>query len=265
MPNELLTKKSLGQHWLKDEESLRAIVKAAEVTKEDTVLEIGPGLGTLTKELVKNAHKVVAVEYDEVLASRLLSEVGGNNLIVRWQDILRFDLGELPPTYKVVANIPYYITGNLIRMFTETTSPPEVMVLLVQKEVAQRLASEPGNLSIIAVAAQLVYEVKLGKEVKAELFTPPPKVDSQIIILKKRSKPIFKDLDQKAYMRLVKAGFSSPRKKLRSSLSAGLGVDKERADELLKKAKIRLDYRAQNLSLQDWHKLYLQAQGSIHI
>jgi 16S rRNA (adenine1518-N6/adenine1519-N6)-dimethyltransferase len=262
MFDELHAKKSLGQHWLRDEESLRAIVKAAGVTKEDTVLEIGPGLGTLTKELVKNARKVVAVEYDEVLASRLLSEVGGNNLIVRHQDILRFDLGELPPKYKLVANIPYYITGKIMRMVTETTSPPETIALLVQKEVAERLAAKPGNLSISAVAAQLVYEVKLGKIIKAELFTPPPKVDSQVVIFNKRPKPLFKDLDQKAYMQLVRAGFSSPRKKLRSSLSAGLGIDKDQADELLKKAKINGDHRAQNLNLQDWHKLYLQAHGS---
>jgi 16S rRNA (adenine1518-N6/adenine1519-N6)-dimethyltransferase len=257
---DIHTKKSLGQHWLRDEPTLQAIVKAASVTKDDTILEIGPGLGTLTKELVKKARKVVAVEFDEVLAARLQSEVGAPNLIVRHQDILRYDLGELPPKYKVVANIPYYLTGNLMRMFTETTAPPQTMALLVQKEVAERLAAKAGDLSIVAVATQLVYEVKLGSVIKAEMFTPPPKVDSQVVILKKREEQLFNNLDSRAYMRIVKAGFSQPRKKLRSSLSAGLGISKEEADTLLIKCKISGDLRAQNLSLAEWHKLYKVAQ-----
>jgi len=190
------------------------------------------------------------------LAGRLESEVGAPNLIVRHQDILRYDLGELPLKYKVVANIPYYLTGNLMRMFTETLAMPKTIVLLVQKEVAERLAAKPGDLSIAAVAAQMVYEVKLGPLVKAELFTPPPKVDSQVVILNKRKKPLFADTDPRAYMRMVKAGFSQPRKKLRSSLSAGLGVNKDETDRMLKQAKISGDLRAQNLSLKDWHKLY---------
>jgi 16S rRNA (adenine1518-N6/adenine1519-N6)-dimethyltransferase len=254
--DELPAKKSLGQHWLRDEESLKAIVKAADVNKDDTVLEIGPGLGTLTAHLVKSARKVIAVELDEVLAGRLLSQVPSGNLIVRQQDILRFDLGELPSKYKVVANIPYYLTGSILRLFTETNSPPEIMVLLVQKEVAERLAAKPGNLSIIAVAAQLDYEVKLGKIVPADKFTPPPKVDSQVVVFKKRAKPLFKDLDRKLYMRVVKAGFSAKRKKLRSSLSAGLTLEKPQMDELLKKAKVSGELRAQNLSLEQWFKIY---------
>jgi 16S rRNA (adenine1518-N6/adenine1519-N6)-dimethyltransferase len=215
--DELPAKKSLGQHWLRDEESLKAIVKAADVNKDDTVLEIGPGLGTLTAHLVKSARKVIAVELDEVLAGRLLSQVPSGNLIVRQQDILRFDLGELPSKYKVVANIPYYL---------------------------------------IAVAAQLDYEVKLGKIVPADKFTPPPKVDSQVVVFKKRAKPLFKDLDRKLYMRVVKAGFSAKRKKLRSSLSAGLTLEKPQMDELLKKAKVSGELRAQNLSLEQWFKIY---------
>jgi 16S rRNA (adenine1518-N6/adenine1519-N6)-dimethyltransferase len=252
---DIQTKKSLGQHWLRDDSSLESIVAVADIDKNDTVLEIGPGLGTLTKHLVKTAHKVVAVEFDEVLAGRLDSEVGANNLIVRHQDIMRFDLGELPSNYKVVANIPYYLTGHLMRMFTETHTTPQVMVLLVQKEVAERLAAKTGQMSISAVAAQLIYEVSLGQIIKAEMFTPPPKVDSQVVIFKKREKSLFKDLDKRAFMQIVKAGFSSPRKKLRSSLSAGLSVSKDEADKILKKAKINGDLRAQNLRLEDWNRL----------
>jgi 16S rRNA (adenine1518-N6/adenine1519-N6)-dimethyltransferase len=244
-------KKSLGQHWLRDEESLRAIVKAAKLSKDDTVLEIGPGLGTLTVHLVKEVQKVVSVELDGALASKLAVQVSAGNLVVLHHDIMRFDLSELPVNYKVVANIPYYITGNILRLFTETNSPPELMVLLVQKEVAERLAAKPGEMGVIAVAAQLDYEVKLGKVIEAEKFSPAPKVDSQVVIFKKRTKPLFKDLDKKSFMRLVKAGFSARRKKLRGSLSAGLGIEKTQADELLAKAKINGELRAQNLSLQD--------------
>jgi 16S rRNA (adenine1518-N6/adenine1519-N6)-dimethyltransferase len=256
MLDELPTKKSLGQHWLRDEESLKSIANAAGIKDDDTVLEIGPGLGALTKELVKHAKKVIAVEFDEVLASRLSSEIPSLNLVVRNQDILKFDLNELPLNYKVVANIPYYITGQIIRLFTESNSLPDQMVLLVQKEVAERIAAKPGDMSIIAVAAQLEYDVGLGKIIKSEKFTPPPKVDSQVVIFKRRKEPAFKDLDKRAYMRIVKAGFSAKRKKLRSSLSAGLAMDKSQLDNILKKAKIDGGLRAQNLSLKQWHSLY---------
>jgi 16S rRNA (adenine1518-N6/adenine1519-N6)-dimethyltransferase len=126
----------------------------------------------------------------------------------------------------------------------------------MQKEVAQRIAAKPGEMSILAVAAQLEYEVKLGIVIKAEKFTPSPKVDSQVVIFKKRKEPLFKELDKRAYMRLVKAGFSAKRKKLRSSLSGGLGMDKSQTDELLKKSKINGDLRAQNLTLDQWHSMY---------
>lgn len=254
--DELPAKKSLGQHWLRDEKSLQAIVKAAKVSNKNTILEIGPGLGTLTRELIKVAHKVITVELDEVLAARLVSDLQALNLVVHNQDILHFNFSELPADYKIVANIPYYITGHLLRIITESTHQPETMVLLLQKEVAERLVAKPGDMNIIAASVQLDFETKLGMLVPAGLFTPPPKVDSQIIIFKKRSKPLFNDLDKRAYIRLVKAGFSSPRKKLRSSLAAGLMMEKGQVDELLRKAKISGDLRAQNLSLQDWHKIY---------
>lgn len=249
-------KKSLGQHWLRDEESLQAIVKAAGINKSDTVLEIGPGLGTLTRELVKDARKVVAVELDEVLAHRLNSELPVGNLLIKQQDILQFNLNELPLDYKVVANIPYYLTGNIIRMFTEASNPPKAMTLLVQKEVAERIFAKAGQMSILAVAAQLEYEVKLGKIIPAEKFIPTPKVDSQILSFKKRSKPLFNDLSKSNYMRIVKAGFAEKRKKLRSSLAAGLGMEKTQLDQILARAGINGDLRAQNLTLKQWYKIY---------
>jgi 16S rRNA (adenine1518-N6/adenine1519-N6)-dimethyltransferase len=154
MMDDLPTKKSLGQHWLRDEESLKEIVKEANISKEDTVLEIGPGLGTLTKHLVTHSKKVIAIEFDEVLANRLKSEIPNLNLVVRHQDILKYDLNQLPLDYKVVANIPYYITGSILRLFTDSTNLPTQMTLLVQKEVAERIAAKPGEMSVLAVAAQ---------------------------------------------------------------------------------------------------------------
>jgi 16S rRNA (adenine1518-N6/adenine1519-N6)-dimethyltransferase len=249
-------KKSLGQHWLKDEATLEAICEAANLQHSDIVLEIGPGLGDLTRQLVKRAGKVIAVELDEKLAKDLFNNLTADNLEVVQGDILKFDLTQLPPNYKVVANIPYYLASNLVRTLSESPSPPLVMVLLVQQEVAERIAAEPGDMGLLSVSTQLYYNPKLGPQISADLFTPPPKVDSQVIVLKKRSEPLFDNLDTKVYFRLVKAGFSSRRKKLRGSLAAGLAISKLDADAILKAADIDGDLRAQNLSLSDWHKLY---------
>jgi 16S rRNA (adenine1518-N6/adenine1519-N6)-dimethyltransferase len=249
-------KKSLGQHWLSDEPTLEAIVKAANLGPGDTVLEIGPGLGSLTRHLVQPAGAVIAIEKDEVLAKDLPKAIGASNLEVITGDILTLDLTQLPAGYKVVANIPYYLTSNLIRILSESPNPPQQMVLLIQKVVAERIAARPGQMSLLSVSAQLYYQPELGPVVAAELFEPPPKVDSQVIILKRHPKDLFKNLDTKQYFKVVKAGFSGRRKKLRGSLSAGLGINKTQADELLAKAGINGDLRAQNLSLTDWHKLY---------
>lgn len=252
----IVAKKSLGQHWLKDPAMLEAICQAGNLTKSETVLEIGPGLGDLTRQLLKLASHVVAVELDEKLADDLSQTITDPNLTVVKSDILKFDLTQLPAGYKVVANIPYYLTSNLIRVLSESPNSPEIMVLLVQKEVAERLAAQPGQMSLLSVSAQLYYSTKLGPVVDAKLFEPPPKVDSQVIVLKQRAKPLFENLDTKRYFQLVRAGFAGRRKKLRGSLAAGLDMSKPQADQLLKTAGINGDLRAQNLSLQDWHKLY---------
>lgn len=249
-------KKSLGQHWLTDEASLEAMCETAEVQPTDTVLEIGPGLGTLTELLVQQAEQVVAVEFDRQLAADLPSRVQADNLEVISEDILSFDFTSLPPDYKVVANIPYYLTSNLVRTLSETPNRPVVAVLLVQKEVAQRVAAAPGDMSVLSVTAQYYWDVGVGYDVPAELFTPPPKVDSQILILQRRDGELFPGVDTKAFFRLVKAGFSERRKKLRSSLSGGLHITKPDAEALLGKAGLDPNLRAQALSLADWYALY---------
>jgi 16S rRNA (adenine1518-N6/adenine1519-N6)-dimethyltransferase len=250
-----LPKKSLGQHWLEDEPTLKYISQAIPLSPDDTVLEIGPGLGNLTKYLVKNAGQVIAIELDEQLSANLADKVQAGNLKVINQDILRFDLTSMPPDYKVVANIPYYLTSNLLRVLSESPNPPAAMVLLIQKEVAERIVAAPGNMNLLSVSVQLYYQTKLGQIVPAQLFKPPPKVDSQIIILERHPKPPFQNLDSRKFFRVVKAGFSGRRKKLRGSLSAGLAISKDQADQLLKQAGIDGNLRAQNLDLQDWYNL----------
>jgi 16S rRNA (adenine1518-N6/adenine1519-N6)-dimethyltransferase len=248
-------KKSLGQHWLFDSKSLGAICDEAEVAPEDTILEIGPGLGPLTVELTARAKRVIAVELDDRLARELPSRVPAHNLKVVHGDILKFDLTELPPGYKVVANVPYYVTSLIIRMLLEATTPPDLAVLLVQKEVAERLAAEPGDMSILAISAQLYAEVALGPVITADKFDPPPKVDSQVVVLRRHARPLFKDLDTKSFFRVVKAGFGEKRKTLRNSLSGGLAIKKEEAEELLARANIDPIMRAEALSLEQWRDL----------
>lgn len=259
-------KKSLGQHWLHDEATLNYIADAADISADDTVLEIGPGTGTLTERLLNRGAKVVAVEKDQTLASRLQGSASQQGSALQGQplqklevvagDILKFDLSQLSAGYKVVANIPYYLTSNLLRVLSESANPPAMMVLLVQKEVAERICGEPGRMSLLAISVQLYYQPELGQVVPAKLFTPPPKVDSQVVILQRRRAPLFKDLNNQKFFQLVKAGFSERRKKLRSSLAGGLGISKDQAEELLKKAGVSPDARAQELSLKDWYKIY---------
>jgi 16S rRNA (adenine1518-N6/adenine1519-N6)-dimethyltransferase len=251
------TKKSLGQHWLKDKPTLEAICEAADLGRGDTVLEIGPGLGDLTRQLVKRAGQVIAVEFDSDLAAGLKKDLKAETLQVINQDIRKFDLTGLPIDYKVVANIPYYLTSHLIRLLSEATNQPKTVTLLVQQEVAQRIAAVPGDMSLLSVSTQFYYLPKLGPIVSAELFDPPPKVDSQLIILKRRPKPLFGDIDIKTFFQLVKAGFAGRRKKLRGSLAAGLQLSKDEADKLLISSGIDPAKRAQELSLEDWHKLYI--------
>lgn len=261
MDRQPQTKKSLGQHWLHDTDSLEAMCDAAQIVTSDTVLEIGPGLGTLTSLLVKRAKTVVAVEFDETLARTLSGRVEARNLTAIRHDILTFDLTTMPKNYKIVANIPYYLTSNLIRVISESINPPSIAVLLVQKEVAQRVASQPGDMSLLSVSAQFYWEVATGREVGAELFTPAPKIDSQILILKKRAKPLFPGVDIQTFFLLVKAGFSSRRKTLLNSLSGGLRIDKMRAGELLDTAGIEKGFRPQSLSLPQWQAIYNAAKS----
>lgn len=253
------TKKHLGQHWLHDETSLQAMCDAVNVGKGDLVLEIGPGLGTLTEKLLDTGAEVWALEYDESLIPALekkFSNYDSTKFHIEQADILQYNFNNPSPGYKVVANIPYYLTSNLLRRMCEAENHFSKSALLVQKEVAERVCAKPGDMSILSVSVQFYCNVSLGKIVPADLFTPPPKVDSQILILEFRDTPLF-DVDKYKFFRLVKAGFSEKRKKLRSSLSGGLAISKQAAEKLLISAEIDPNLRAQALSLDDWHRLYI--------
>jgi len=247
--------KSLGQHWLTDRNTLAHIADCAELNINDTVLEIGPGLGTLTSELLRRAKKVLAVEFDSELAKKLPGQFPGKNLEVIHSDILKFNLSNLPADYKVVANIPYYITSKIVQMLMIALNKPSIVVMLVQKEVAERLAAKPNKMSILSISAQAFAEVTLGDVVLAKLFTPPPKIDSQVVVLRTREISLLDTINEVDFFRVVKAGFSEKRKKLRSSLAGGMKLSKNGIEIILKKADINPDVRAEVLSIDDWVRL----------
>jgi 16S rRNA (adenine1518-N6/adenine1519-N6)-dimethyltransferase len=254
-------KKSLGQHWLQDRATLAMVADYAQISSSDTVLEIGSGQGSLTSELLRRAGRVVAVEYDSLLAQKLPGQFPGKNLQVINQDFLEFNLDNLPIGYKVVANVPYYITSKIIQTLLSAKNKPSVAVLLVQKEVAERLAAKPGDLSILAISAQAYSDVQLGGVVPARLFIPPPKVDSQVVVLKTREQTIFTEVDEDDFFKVVKAGFSAKRKKLRSSLSGGLKIDKSVIEKILEKSAIDPNTRAETLTIDDWLRLSVIVRG----
>ncbi len=249
-------KKSLGQHWLTDIEVLDNIISSAKVTTGDYVLEIGPGTGTLTKRLLAAGADVLALEVDRERIKQLQHTFHRNHstqLFIQEGDIRTFDFSYLPKNYKIVANIPYYLTANLLRRLVDEAPKPVIAALLVQKEVAERVAATPGKLTPIAIFTQIFYEVTVGQVVPAVLFTPPPKVDSQVLILTQRTRPLITVSD--AFFNVVTAGFNEPRKKLRSSLSKGLKLPKIQTEALLQQAHISPDKRAQELTIDEWQHL----------
>ena len=258
-------KKSFGQNWLRDNYVLDKIVESAQIDSSDSVLEVGPGLGTLTQKLIEMDCNVIAVEADKDLIPNLqrIFQNQPNFKLIN-QDILKFDFNEIPKGYKVVANIPYYLTSNLIRNLLESKNAPSMMVLLVQKEVAERILARPGQMSVLTFSVQYYAKPEYIMDVKKELFEPIPKVDSAVIRLHLHQEPLF-EADHQKLFRLVKAGFGEKRKMLRNSISGGLGITSSDTEKLLEKAEIKPTARAQELSMNDWHRLYLAslAEGVI--
>ena len=261
--SNLKNNKSLGQHWLRDRVVLDRIAEEAEIKNGDFVLEIGPGLGTLTSSLLKFAGKdgeLLSIEFDENLAKKLPAQFPGKNLTVKNTDFLDFDLSKLPKNYKVAANVPYYITSKIIEKLLTSDNKPSIAALLVQKEVAERICAKSGDLSVLSIASQIYADCELGQFVPRELFTPPPKVDSQVVILKiieKNKLEYFNEqnntkISEKQFFRIVKAGFTARRKKILKALSANLALSKEQTIEILAQAKVSSDARAQELTIENW-------------
>ena len=275
--------KRLGQNFLLSEEVLDKIVAAAELKLDDTVLEIGPGLGVLTRKLGEKAGLVLAVEKDRKLGAALRKLLKNKkNIKIISDDALFLDLTAYNLTvnsYKIVANIPYYITGKLLQNFLTTEIKPSLMVLLLQKEVAERIVAKPGDMSLLAVSVQFYADAEIVARVSKENFYPVPDVDSAIVRLRILEKPRL-DLDQHSFFHLVKIGFSNKRKQLQNnllnlptsfsqfreaSLNEFQGSKSNKSKflethrnykELLQSLNINPLARAQDLSLRDWEKLY---------
>jgi 16S rRNA (adenine1518-N6/adenine1519-N6)-dimethyltransferase len=263
-PNDLL-----GQNFLTNPIALDNIIEAADLHKDDQVLEIGAGIGNLTKLLSEKASFVLAVEKDKRYFPILKDVLGDDlqsftktpkskaNVSVVFADIIRFNYQDLlKPGYKVVANIPYYITGKIIEMLIGAKNRPSKIVLLVQKEVAQRIIAPVGELSILAISVQLFSNPRIQAIVPKEDFHPQPKVDSAILVLDVLDKPRF-EVDQKKFFGIVRALFAGKRKQVHNTLKNNLKIDAAEVEKILQKSGISREMRPQDLTLDQWHQLYL--------
>lgn len=250
-------KKSLGQNFLINTGVIARIIETAELNSNDTVIEVGPGTGNLTRALAERAGKVIAIEKDHRLISSLVSlEKQYSNLETLEADCLEMSkdfLSSLPSKYKVVANLPYYITSHFIRNIFEEWPQPELIVLMVQKEVAQRIMSRPPDMNLLALSVQYFSEPSIVMRVSKGSFRPIPSVDSAIIKL--RPKGAAEPQEKDALFRLLKAGFAEKRKMLINNLTAHLKIDKKRALEIFELCNISAKVRAEELSLDTWLNL----------
>jgi 16S rRNA (adenine1518-N6/adenine1519-N6)-dimethyltransferase len=255
---DLRPHKGLGQNFLQDPLALENIVSAAEIQPSDTVLEIGPGLGSLTRYLAVSAKEVVAVELDENLLPPLRGVLAPyRNIRLLHGDILKLSSKDLnlENDYIVVANIPYYITSAVIRHLLESASKPRRMVLTVQKEVAQRICAEAGDMSLLALSVQIYGKPRIAAQIPANAFFPAPKVDSAILIVDLYSSSRIREDLLNTFFNLIKAGFSQKRKTLRNSLSSGLHIPPTAAADLLTQGNVDPRRRAETLSIEEWEKL----------
>ncbi len=265
-PQFLFAKKSLGQHFLNSKEALRKIIESAQLASSDTVLEIGPGKGVLTEALLTTAGKVIAIEKDDrmigYLAEKFSREIADGRLTIVHGDALEFDptsqnLNLRESGYKIVANIPYYITGQIIRRFLSECAQPSRMVLLVQKEVAERIVATAKNgknsgESILSISVKAYGTPHYIQTVPAKDFTPAPKVDSAIIAIDEISRTFFSDKKEADFFSLIKKGFAHKRKVLVKNLD----IPQEKRGMIFAAAGIHANSRAEELSLAQWDALY---------
>ncbi|MBO19459.1 MAG: ribosomal RNA small subunit methyltransferase A [Chloroflexi bacterium] len=253
-------KKSLGQHFLSDPRTAERILGAADLSQDDLVVEIGPGRGVLTSKLVERAKRVVAVELDADLLARLPERLGNpDNLTCVEEDARDVDLAAIiaPETrFKVVANLPYYAANPIVRRLLESHPKPEVLVVMVQQEVAKNMAAQPGDMGILSVATQFYAKTKMVCSVPPRSFKPPPKVTSAVLRLDVMPEPAAQVASEEGFFHVVRAGFAAPRKQLRNSLSQGLGIATPEGGRILESAGIDATRRPQTLNIQEWAEVY---------
>ncbi len=252
----MIQKRSLGQNFLRSGKAISDIVKAGDIHPGETVLEAGPGEGVLTEALLKAGAKVIAIEKDRRLIphlhNRFSREIASGQLALIENDILEFSISNFQfSKYKVIANIPYYITGAFIRKFLEAEQQPSRMVILVQKEVAERIIARDKKESILSISVKAYGSPKIIGIVKAGSFAPPPKVDSAILAIENISKSFFDGFTEEVFFTIVKTGFAHKRKKLSANLKEIL----PEIEKIMGKSGIEKNTRAENLSLEEWKTL----------
>jgi 16S rRNA (adenine1518-N6/adenine1519-N6)-dimethyltransferase len=251
--------KSFGQNFLIDRSVLLKIVSAADIKPEDEILEVGAGTGVLTRELAKEARRVVAVELERDMLALLVKTTSAYpNVELVARNLLFLDpvevFGQTP--YKLVANLPYYITAPTFRHFLESASPPRLLVVMVQMEVAQRIIAEPGELSVLALSVQFYGQPRIIERVPAKAFYPAPKVDSAILRVDVKQQAPLLPGERDSFFRVVQAGFSEKRKQLHNSLTHGLHHKNELVRSWLADASIDASRRAETLSIEEWLRLW---------
>ena len=259
-PRPPRAKKSLGQNFLADSRVRAKIVEAADISPADTILEVGPGRGFLTKALAERAGRVVAVELDDALIPSLREKFAEcDNVDIVEGDARTIDIESLvgaATEYKVVANLPYYAATPIVRRFLEAPHKPTTLVVMVQREVGQEMAAPPGKMGILSVATQVYGNPRIVTSVPPKAFRPSPNVTSAVVRIDTYSEPAVAFDSDESFFTLVRAGFSAPRKQIHNSLKNGLGIDSDAIMALLRKAGISPARRAQTLSIDEWGDLY---------
>ena len=258
-------RKSLGQHFLHDSRVVQRIVDAAELNADDTLIEVGPGRGALTRRLVRMAGRVIAVELDPDLSEELphrldhpsnLECVMGDAREIELYSLVAATFGDAAPRYKVVGNLPYYAASPIIRRTLESKAPPALALFMVQKEVAESMTAKPGSMGLLSVATQFYAEARTVCTVPPSAFRPVPKVRSAVVRLDIRGAPAISVESREEFFKVVRAGFSAPRKQLHNSISHGLGIKSSLGSAILERAAIDGRRRPATLDLAEWGDLY---------
>lgn len=254
----LQPKRSLGQNFLSDPNTLYKIVESANLQKTDTVLEVGPGTGSMTAILAERAAQVIAIEVDSRLEPILTREFAQYpHVKFHWVDILEADIAQIvgDRPYKVVANLPYYITSAILRKLLEGHPKPQSLTVTVQKEVAERVVAEPNDMSLLSVSVQFYGKPSIPARIKASAFWPKPEVDSAVLHIEVYDTPPVSVPDEATFFKMVRAGFSQKRKQIKNSLASGLGLPNEAVAALLEQATINGTRRAETMALEEWAAL----------